>query len=50
MTNGFLASVPHKRERERERERFNLSIQPALAYEDVFMLEPSARLRMAARQ
>ena len=38
-------------ERERERERkFNLSIQPALAYQDVSMLESSAKLRMAARQ
>ena len=36
-------------ERERER-KFNLSIQPALAYEDVSMLESSAKLRMAAKQ
>ena len=36
-----------KRERER---KFNLSIQPALAYEDVSMLESSAKLRMAAKQ
>ena len=35
--------------REREREKFNLSIQPALAYEDVSMLESSAKLRMAER-
>ena len=35
--------------RERER-KFNLSIQPALAYEDVSMLESSAKLRMAAKQ
>ena len=34
---------------ERER-KFNLSIQPALAYEDVSMLESSAKLRMAAKQ
>ena len=33
----------------RER-KFNLSIQPALAYEDVSMLESSAKLRMAAKQ
>ena len=37
----------HERERER---KFNLSIQPALAYEDVSMLESSAKLRMAAKQ
>ena len=46
-------SLPKRdhRERERERERkFNLSIQPALAYEDVSMLESSAKLRMAAKQ
>ena len=36
-------------QRERER-KFNLSIQPALAYEDVSMLESSAKLRMAAKQ
>ena len=36
-----------KRERERE---FNLSIQPALAYEDTSMLESSAKVRMAAKQ
>ena len=36
-------------ERERER-KFNLSIQPALAYEDVSMLESSAKLRMAAKE
>ena len=35
--------------RERER-KFNLPIQPALAYEDVSMLESSAKLRMAAKQ
>ena len=35
--------------RERER-KFNLSIQPALACEDVSMLEPSAKLRKAGRQ
>ena len=35
-------------ERERERERFNLSIQPALAYEDMSM--SSAKVRMAAEQ
>ena len=37
------------RQRERER-KLNLSIQPALAYEDVSMLESSAKLRMAAKQ
>ena len=36
-------------EEERERE-FNLSIQPALAYEDTSMLESSANVRMAAKQ
>ena len=36
-------------ERERERE-IKLYIQPALAYEDVSMLESSARVRMAAKQ
>ena len=36
-------------ERERERE-YSLSIQPALAYDDMSMLEPSAKVRMAARQ
>ena len=40
---------PDVTERERER-KFNLSIQPALAYEDVSMLESSAKLRMAAKQ
>ena len=39
--------LPAERERER---KFNLSIQPALAYEDVSMLESSAKLRMAAKQ
>ena len=38
-----------KAERERER-KFNLSIQPALAYEDVSILESSTKLRMAAKQ
>ena len=33
-----------------EERKFNLSIQPALAYEDVSMLESSAKLRMAAKQ
>ena len=37
------------RSAKRER-KFNLSIQPALAYEDVSMLESSAKLRMAAKQ
>ena len=43
------AGIAVLRERERER-KFNLSIQPALAYEDVSMLESSAKLRMAAKQ
>ena len=38
---GRLKSVRVERERER---KFNLSIQPALAYEDVSMLESSAKL------
>ena len=38
-----------ERERERKRE-FNLSIQPALAYEDMSLLESSAKVRMAAKQ
>ena len=42
-----LAQTVNKRERERERD---LSIQPALAYEDVSMLESSTRLSMAAQQ
>ena len=36
-------------QRERERE-IDLSIQPALAYEDTSMLESSAKVRMAAKQ
>ena len=40
-----LISCKKKKER-----KFNLSIQPALAYEDVSMLESSAKLRMAAKQ
>ena len=35
--------------RERERE-FKLPIQPALVYEDMSMLEASAKVRMAAKQ
>ena len=37
-------------EREKRERKFNLSIQPALAYEDVSMLELSARMRMAAEE
>ena len=36
-------------ERERDRE-LNLSIQPALAYEDTSMLESSTKVKMAAKQ
>lgn len=49
MELGFSLEKFIERERERER-KFNLSIQPALAYEDVSMLESSAKLRMAAKQ
>ena len=37
-------------EREIEEREFNLSIQPALAYEDTSMLESSAKVRMAAKK
>ena len=48
---GLSHPAPGASERERERERkCNLSIQPALAYEDVSMLESSAKLRMAAKE
>ena len=40
----FIQGVQLSREREREK-RFNLSFQPALAYEDVTMLASSAKVR-----
>ena len=46
---GLSAMNERGRERERERE-FNLSIQPPLAYEDMSMLESSAKARRVAKQ
>ena len=43
----FSSRVRQRLQQERE---FNLSIQPALAHEDMSMLEPSAKVRMAAKQ
>ena len=53
MGSCYVAQNLKWRERERQRERgreFNLSIQPALGYEDTSMLESSAKVRMAAKQ
>ena len=48
-SNGAYSFRKQKRVEEGERE-LNLSIQPALAYVDMSMLESSAKVRMAAKQ